>query len=67
MWILAAIAALALGVASVMVGWNILPSPSKASEAGTFIPLLVAWSVVLVSAGSSLALAKFILGARSRS
>jgi hypothetical protein len=67
MWFLAAIAALLLGVASLLVGWNILPSPSKAREAGTFIPLLVGWSVVLVSVGASVALAKFILGARPRS
>ena len=67
MWVLAAIAALALGVASVVVGWNILPSPSKAFAAGTAVPLLVAWGVVLVSVAASVTLARFILAARPKS
>ena len=67
MWVLAAIAALALGVASVVIGWNILPSPSKALGAGTFIPLLVAWGVVLVSVSASVTLARFILSTRPKS
>ena len=67
MWVLAAVAALVLGAASVMVGWNILPSLSKAREGGTFIPLLVAWAVVLVSASASVMLARFILSARPKS
>ena len=67
MWVLAAIAALALGLASVVIGWSILPSPSKALEGGTFIPLLVAWGVALVGLFASVTLARFILAARPKS
>jgi len=67
MWVLAAIAALALGVASVAVGLNILPGPSKAFAAGTGVPLLVAWAVVLVGVSASITLARFILAARPKS
>lgn len=66
MWVLAAIAALALGLASVVIGLNILPSPSAAIEGGTVVPLLVAWSVVLVGASASVTLARFILRARPK-
>lgn len=66
MWVLAAIAALALGLASVVIGLNILPSPSAALEGGTVVPLLVAWSVVLVGASASVTLARFILSARPK-
>ena len=67
MWLLAAIAALALGVASVVIGWNILPGPSAALKGGTAVPLLVAWGVVLVSVSASVTLARFILSARPKS
>jgi len=67
MWVLAAIAALALGVASVVVGLNILPGPSKAFAAGTGVPLLVAWAVVFVGVWASVTLARFILTARPKS
>ena len=67
MWVLVAIAALALGVASAVIGWNILPGPSKALEGGTFVPLLVAWSVALVAIVASITLARFILAARPKS
>ena len=67
MWVLAAVAALVLGLASIVVGWNILPGPSKALEGGTFIPLLVAWGIVLVGVGASVTLARFILSARPKS
>jgi hypothetical protein len=67
MWVLAAVAALVLGLAAVVIGWNILPSPSKALEAGTFVPLLVAWAIVLVGVVASVRLARFILAARPKS
>jgi hypothetical protein len=66
MWVLAAVAALVLGLASVLVGWNILPAPSEALKGGTFIPLLVAWGIVLVGVGASVTLARFILSARPK-
>ena len=67
MWVLAAIAALALGVASVVIGWNILPGPSAAIKGGTVVPLLVAWAIVFVGVSASVTLARFILSARPRS
>lgn len=66
MWVLAAIAALVLGVAGVVIGWNILPSPSVALKAGTFVPLLVAWGIALVGLVASVTLARFILSARPK-
>ena len=67
MWVLAAIAALVLGVASMVVGWNILPSASAALKGGTFVPLLVAWGIALVGLVASVTLARFILSARPKS
>ena len=67
MWVLAAIAALVLGLASVVIGWNILPSPSEALKGGTFVPLLVAWGIALVGLVASVTLARFILSARPKS
>ena len=67
MWVLAAIAALALGAASVVIGWNILPGPSAALKGGTVIPLLVAWGIVAVGVAASVTLARFILTSRPKS
>lgn len=66
MWVLVAMAALALGLASAVIGWNILPSPSDALEGGTIIPLLVAWAIVLVGVGAAITLARFVLSARPK-
>jgi hypothetical protein len=66
MWVLAAVAALALGLATVVVGLNILPGPSKALAGGTFVPLLVAWAIVGVGVFASVKLARFILSARPK-
>ena len=46
LWVLCAIVVLALGVLSVALGNGFLPSFSQASEAGTIIPLLVAWALI---------------------
>ena len=65
-WVLCAIVVLALGVLSVALGNGFLPSFSQASEAGTIIPLLVAWALIAIAVVSALTLAKFLLSSRSR-
>jgi hypothetical protein len=66
LWVLCAIAALAIGAASILVGVNILPGFGKAVESGTVIPLLVAWSVAGTAVVAALLLARFLLSQRSR-
>ena len=65
-WVLCAIVVLALGVLSVALGNGFLPSFSQASEAGTIIPLLVAWALIATAVVSALTLAKFMLSNRTR-
>ena len=66
LWVLCAIVVLALGVLSVILGNGFLPSFSQASEAGTTIPLLVAWALIATAVITALLLAKFLLSNRSR-
>ncbi len=66
LWVLCAIIVLALGLLSVLLGNGFLPSFSQASEAGTTIPLLVAWALIATAVITSLLLAKFFLSNRSR-
>ena len=66
LWVLCAIVVLALGVLSVALGNGFLPSFSQASEAGTIIPLLVAWALIATAVLAALTLAKFLLSNRSR-
>ena len=65
-WVLCAIVVLALGVLSILLGNAFLPSFSQASEAGTTIPLLVAWALIATTVVAALTLARFLLGNRSR-
>ena len=65
-WVVCAIVVLALAVLSVALGNGFLPSFSQASEAGTIIPLLVAWALIATAVVSALTLAKFLLGNRTR-
>ena len=65
-WVLCAIVVLALGVLSVALGNGFLPSFSEASQAGTLIPLLVAWALIATAVIAALTLAKFLLSTRSR-
>jgi hypothetical protein len=65
-WVLCAIVVLALGLLSVALGNGFLPSFSQASEAGTIIPLLVAWALIATAVVSALTLAKFLLSNRTR-
>lgn len=65
-WLLCAVAVLALGAGSVVLGTSFLPSFGQASEAGTTIPLLVAWALIATAVITALVLAKFLLSNRSR-
>jgi hypothetical protein len=65
-WLLCAVVVLALGVGSIVLGTSFLPSFGQASEAGTTIPLLVAWALIATTVIAALTLAKFLLSNRSR-
>ena len=67
LWVLCAVAAIRLAVGSVLLGTGFLPTPGKAMESGTIIPLLVAWTLIATAVVSALTLAKFLLNNRSRS
>jgi hypothetical protein len=67
MWVLAAIAALALGVASVVIGFNILPGPSKASRPARACHCSSRGLSCWVGVSASITLARFILSARPKS
>jgi hypothetical protein len=64
MWKLAAAAVLAIVLLNLTLGVNLLPGPSEAQEKGTFAALIITWTMVLISAGSGLALAGFLLTAK---
>ena len=64
MWKLAAVAVLAIVLVNLALGVNLLPGPSEAQEKGTFAALMITWAMVLISAGSGLALAGFLLTAK---
>ena len=65
-WVVCAIVVLALAAGSIVLGNSFLPSFSQASEAGTTIPLLVAWALIATAVITALMLAKFLLSNRSR-
>jgi hypothetical protein len=64
MWKVAGVVVLAIAAVNVTLGLNLLPGPSEASEKGTLAALLITWTMVLISAGSGLALAGFLLTAK---
>jgi hypothetical protein len=66
LWVLCAIVVLVLGAGSIVLGTSFLPSFGQASEAGTTIPLLVAWALIATAVITALMLAKFLLSNRSR-
>ena len=66
-WVLCAVAAIGLAVGSVLLGTGFLPTPGKAMESGTIIPLIVGWTLIATLVVSALTLAKFLLSHRSRS
>lgn len=65
-WLLCAVAVLALGALSIMLGVSFLPGFGAAGEAGTTIPLLVAWALIATAVVAALTLARFLLAARSK-
>ena len=64
MWKVAAVVVLAIALVNLMLGVNLLPGPSEASEKGTFAALIITWTMVLISVGSGVALAGFLLTAK---
>jgi hypothetical protein len=64
MWKIAAVLVLGIVAVNVVLGMNLLPGPSEASERGTFAPLLITWGMILVSAVSGLVLAGYLLTAK---
>ena len=66
LWVLCAVVVLALGVLSLLLGNAFLPSFGQASEAGTTIPLLVAWALIATTVVTAVVLAKFLLSNRAR-
>jgi hypothetical protein len=66
MWKIAAVVVLGIVVVNVMLGVNLLPPPGEAQEKGTLAALMITWAMVLISAGSGLVLAAFLLTAKRR-
>ena len=65
-WVLVAVVVLALGAGSVLLGTSFLPGFGQASEAGTTIPLLVAWALIATTVIAAVTLAKFLVSNRGR-
>ena len=63
-WKLAAILVVAIVLLNVTLGVNLLPSPSEASEKGTYAALMITWAMIAVCVGSGLALAAFLFTAK---
>ena len=59
-WIAVAILVLALGVAGVMFGWNLLPDGASAEAKGTYAPWLGTWIMIWVVFGMAVTLAGFL-------
>jgi hypothetical protein len=60
-WIAVAILVLALGLAGVMFGWNLLPDGAVASSKGTYAPWLGTWILIWVVLGLTVTLAGFLV------
>ena len=65
-WKIAAVLVLAIVIVNLTLGLNLLPGPTEAQEKGTFAALMITWAMVLVSAGSGVALAGFLLTAKKQ-
>lgn len=63
-WKIAAVLVLAIVAVNILLGVNLLPGPSEASEKGTFAPLVITWGMILVCVGSGLVLAAYLLTAK---
>jgi hypothetical protein len=63
-WKVAAVLVVGIVALNFVLGLNLLPSTTEAGEKGTFAPLMITWTMVLVCVGSGLALAAFLLTAK---
>jgi hypothetical protein len=59
-WIAVAILVLALGVAGVLFGWNLLPDGASAEARGTYAPWLGTWIMIWAVLGMTITLAAFL-------
>jgi len=59
-WIAMAILVLALGVAGVLFGWNLLPDGASAEARGTYAPWLGTWIMIWCVLGMTVTLAAFL-------
>jgi hypothetical protein len=60
-WVLFVLAAVVLAGVIVMLGLNLLPSSAEATERGTTSPLILVWTMILVSVGSAATLAGYLV------
>lgn len=66
-WKIAGLVVLAIVLANIVLGLNLLPSPAVAREKNTFIPLVITWALICVGVFSGLTLAGFLLTAKRAS
>ena len=59
-WIVAAVVVLALGVASLLFGLNLLPAREAAQAKGTFAPWLGTWIMIWATVVMTVVLAAFL-------
>jgi len=59
-WIAVAILVLALGAASVLFGWSLLPDGAAAQAKGTYAPWLGTWILIWVVVGMTVTLAGYL-------
>jgi hypothetical protein len=59
-WIAVAILVLALGAASVLFGWSLLPGGAAAEAKGTYAPWLGTWILIWVVVGMTVTLAGYL-------
>ena len=62
-WIVAGIAAIALGILNVILGMNLVPSIEVATERGTAPGWWLIWTVIAATVVCALALGCFLLAA----
>jgi hypothetical protein len=60
-WIVSAIAVLGLAPVSVLFGLTLLPARATAEKAGTFVPWLLTWAVIGMTALIAVVLAGFLI------
>lgn len=61
LWKVVGVVVLAIALLNIVLGINLLPSLGEAREKNTFVPLLITWAMIWVSAGSATVLAGFLL------